>query len=78
VSERKFDTTQLKSNQDFNTTQLKLNQLPSHFVLLVHPTYIHTSGTSMNRQKITRCARYHSATTLAENLANNEIVFLRF
>jgi hypothetical protein len=51
VSERKFDTKQLKLKQDFNTTQLKSNQSPSHFAHLVHPTYIHTSGTNMNKRK---------------------------
>jgi hypothetical protein len=53
VSERKFDTTQLKSKQDFDTTQLKSNQPLSHFVLLLHPTYVNTSGTNMNRWKNT-------------------------
>ena len=51
VSERKFNTTQLTSNQDFDTTQLKSNQPPSHFACLEHPTYVHMSGTNMNERK---------------------------
>ncbi len=51
VSERKFNTTQLKSNQDFDTTQLKSNQPRSTFACLVHPTYIPTSGTKLDGRK---------------------------
>ncbi len=73
VSERKFNTTHLTSNQDFNTTQLKSNQPLSHFALLVHTTYVHTSRTNMNGWKITRCVRYRSATKMAQDFANKEI-----
>jgi hypothetical protein len=51
VSERKFNTAHLTSNQDFDTTQLKPNQPPSHFACLVHTTYVHMSGTNMNGEK---------------------------
>jgi hypothetical protein len=51
VSERKFNTTHLTSNQDFDTIQLKSNQPLSHFARLVYTTYVHTSGTNMNGQK---------------------------
>ena len=73
VSERKFNTTHLTSNQDFDTTQLKSNQPPSHFACLVHTTYVNTSETNMNGQKITRCVRYSSATKMAHDFANKEI-----
>jgi hypothetical protein len=51
VSQRKFNTTHLTSNQDFDRTQLKSNQPPSHVACLVHTTYVHTSGTNMNEWK---------------------------
>jgi hypothetical protein len=51
VSERKFNTAHLISNQDFDTTQLKSNQPPSHVACLVHTTYVHMSKTNMNGQK---------------------------
>ncbi len=51
VSERKFNTAHLTSNQDVDTTQLKSNQPPSYFTRLVHSTYVHTSGTNMNGRK---------------------------
>jgi hypothetical protein len=73
VSEWKFNTTHLTSNQDFNTTRLKSNQPPSHFACLVHPTYIHTRGTNMNGRKITWCVRYCSAIKVAQDFADKEI-----
>jgi hypothetical protein len=73
VSERKFDTTQLKSTKIL--TEHSSNQTNRQAILLpwyILHTYILAELPRMD-QKITRCVRYRSATKTAQDFANKEI-----
>ncbi len=74
VSEKKFNTTHLTSNQDF-LAQHNSNQTNHQAILLawyILHTYIRAELICSDR-KITRCVRYCSATKTAQDFANKEI-----